>query len=46
MAYQLKDLVNLERYRIDDLDRAGAALLQSCQDSLADGCNVPFARLR
>ncbi|MGB0555138.1 MAG: HalD/BesD family halogenase [Alphaproteobacteria bacterium] len=43
MAYQLKDLVNLERYPIDDLDGAGATLLQSCQDSLADGamCHLP-----
>ncbi|MBL6598237.1 MAG: hypothetical protein ISP41_05050 [Alphaproteobacteria bacterium] len=43
MAYELKDLVDLDRYPIDDLDGAGAALLQSCQDDLANGaiCHLP-----
>ena len=43
MPYELKDLVDLERYPIDDLDMAGATLLQSCQESLAEGamCHLP-----
>ena len=43
MAYRLKDLVNLVSYPIDDLDGAGAALLRSCQSSLADDaiCHLP-----
>ena len=36
MTYQLKDLVNLERYPINDLDGAGAPLLRSCRNSLSD----------
>ena len=37
MAYLLEDLVDLDRYPIDDLDNLGAMLLQSCQKELTEG---------